>query len=93
MRDFLDANGNVIEKLYRMAVTSGQEQHIEACTFQQENSNTQSGCVSLFWVDQKHALFLFAEPVVKVFPAWYSSYNWHQAGPALSSTDKYEIMI
>ena len=93
MRDILDANGNVIEKLYRKAVTSGQEQHIEACTCQQKNSNTQSGCVSLFWVDQKHALFLFAEPVVKVFPAWYSSYNWHQAGPALSSTDKYEIMI
>ena len=70
MRDFLDANGNVIEKLYRMAVSRGQEQHIEACTFQQENSNTQNGCVSLFfWVDQIHALFLFAEPVVKVFPA------------------------
>ena len=69
MRDFLDAKGNLIEKLYRKAVSRGQEQHIEACTCQQENSNTQSGCVSLFWVDQKHALSLFAEPVVKVFPA------------------------
>ena len=32
MRDFLDANGNIIEKLYRMAVSTGQEQHIEACS-------------------------------------------------------------
>ena len=69
MRDFLDAKGNLIEKLYRKAVSRGQEQHNEACTCQQENSKTQSGCVSLFWVDQIHALFLFAEPVVKVFPA------------------------
>jgi len=69
VRDLLDAKGNVIEKLYRKAVSSGREQHIEACTCQQQNSNMQSGCVSLFWVDQKQALLLFAEPVVKVFPA------------------------
>jgi len=45
VRDILDAKGNLIEKLYRMAVTSGQEQHIEACTSQQENSNTRKAVV------------------------------------------------